>query len=134
MPLPELQDRQERRLRYHDRSLLSMAAIRINDTDDGLWIGAAWIFRYIVDDLVTEFEDLVMRMRLEMAVQDGSHYLNLSDLDFEDRRRIRDRVLGLVERLQTTGPTAIGRPDFYDGLLEQLRTLSQCLARDRKPR
>jgi hypothetical protein len=103
-----------------------MAIIKLKD--DVAWDGAAWVFRYIVESLSSKLHNPRLESRFFMALNDGSWFLDLSDLDLCERESLRNIISELIAALRKAGPISFPKLEFFEGLLTRLVKLENMLS------
>ena len=100
-----------------------MAAIRL---DEGVaWVKAGWVFRYVVESVYQQSLGTPLEHLIFPAPITG--YLDLTGFSTTDLKMVRGMISKRIADLREAGPTSLGAPVAFDGLLAALEELEGML-------
>ena len=99
-----------------------MAIIQISESTN--WSTARWIFDNLIEDVLSDLSgNNHLKEQLKCSIQDGSYFLDLRNMEKEDKLIFSKMVRSIYDRVRENGAGSFNSPEFYNGFINKLEEL-----------
>lgn len=96
-----------------------MAIIKLSEAAH--WPSARWVFDAVIEDMLLHLpKDDPMYSRLQRSLEEKLYFLDLSEVNDQERRRLLACAKAVLEKTHKRSPESFDPPDFYPAFMNKV--------------